>query len=162
MARRRRMASGPFIRGRVSERVRRGEAIGDIVDDIQDIWPSLSESMIQRLIRDERDRQRAADVLMNRDKRKRIDLAAELGCPPRTGRIRMRLSMRWTDPDTGHARTTDASVEVRSGGRLGDIINEGLRMAIDIAQQRGTNVPLIRSSNVTGRVSYQIESAECV
>lgn len=162
MARSRRLGANPAVRGRVRKRVREGKTDSVISSEVRDLWPRIPERVIERRIEEERNRQAAVDVIMGADKRLRTDVAGLLGCPPGTGRVRMSITVFWTDPNTGIEKRFGNTVQVPGSGRLGDILNAGIREVITSAKNKGYDPGKITSANSAGNSRYRIEYVECI
>lgn len=162
MAKRRRLSVNPVVRGIVRGGVRAGATDDDVISDVQGSFPGMSEDDVKKILADERRIQGAIESITQEEKRKNVDLARRLKCPAGTSRIRVRITITYTDPLTGAGQTFGDTVEIDARGRLQDLLNDALGKVIDRALAKGYQPPLIRSSQTSGSVRYRIERMDCV
>lgn len=162
MAKARRMAANPVIRGRIRLGVRQGKTNAEIYASVSADFPSASPSAIGRETNNERARQQAVDTVTAADKRRTIDLGATLRCPKSTNRVRVRITITWTDPKTGETHTFGDTVEIGSKGRLADLLNDALNQVMASARSRGYQPQNVTSASTSGRARYRIEYLECI
>jgi hypothetical protein len=162
MAARRRVGTNPAVRGIVRDGVRAGAPRRDIIDEVTTRFPGVTPQRVGQLVSEEGRRQAAVDRLTAADKRRSIDVPAEMGCRGGNGRLRMSVTVSWTDPRTGVTRTFGTTVETAGRGRLADILNDALSQVTDAARARGYDPGRITSAQTAGRTSYRINYVDCL
>ncbi len=161
MPRPRRLAINPAIRGLVRAGIRAGRAAADIVSDVLSSFSRIRRSTVERLVREESDRQDIVDRVMARDKRRSIDLGELAGCPPGTTQVRIGVTIEWYDAREGAWHRWGDSYVAPSRGRLASIINDVLSRSLDAARGKGYSPPNVTSAMTSGRTRYRIDYVQC-
>lgn len=161
MAKSRQLGLAPLIRSRVRSGIRAGLGESAILSDVEGAFPAATEGSIRRIISQEASRQDAVDRIMAKDFRRRTNIHAIVGCG-RGEQVRARITVTWTDPETGDSRTYGHTTILQNQGVMSHILNSAIQEVIDDAIGRGYQPPRITSGMTGGRQYYRLEYVECV
>lgn len=161
MAKSRSLGFLPLLRSHVREGVRAGSTRDSILSSAEERFPAATEGQITRMIRQEAARQDAVDRIMSRDLRRRTNMHAIVGCGAGET-VRARITVTWTDPQTGVTRTYGHTTTLANQGRMMDILNPAIAEVLENARGHGYQPPHITSSMQSGSTRWRLEYVECV
>ena len=150
-----------MLRSAVRSGIRGGLTSDQILSDIEGRFPQATEGRISRLIAQEQSRQTAVDRVMARDFRRRTNLHAIARCG-RGETVQAHITIRFIDQETGVFKEYGSTVQLRSTGVLGTILNEGIQTILAEARLDKYKPPEITSGDRGGNPGFRINYIECV
>lgn len=161
MAKARKLAVNTFIRSIVRDLVRVGNSRTQVSNNVNARFANLNQNQLANIIRVEQERQSRVDAIMNRDKRRNVDLARLVGCRGPNPTVTASLVIEFVDQQTGQQVRQQGLVTLANSGRLADILNTAINQIATAAVGRGYTPPTITSANTSGPNRFRLDYVEC-
>lgn len=161
MARARKLAVNTFVRSQIRDLVREGNSRTQVANAVNTRFANLNQNQLSNIIKQEQDRQARVDAIMNRDKRRSVNLARLVGCKGPNDTITASLVIDFRDTNTGQDVRYQQIVTLGKSGRLADLLNTAIAQTIQDAIGNGYQPPTITSANTSGPNRFRLDYVEC-